>query len=121
MKESFTTRCASDTARAAHSLSGTRVWPLLQGIGDIPDILRQFLQIKCGKQEEKTQENTKLALMSAMTSGCASCEARHARTFNLDDAAAAATRGGGMGPAQCPYQKEGNGAVAFATTHDGTM
>jgi hypothetical protein len=56
-----------------------------------------------------------------MKSGSASCEARHARTFSFDEAAAAATRGGGKGPPQCPYQNEGNGAVALATTQEGTI
>jgi hypothetical protein len=41
--------------------------------------------------------------------------------FNLEEAAAAAARGGGRGPAQCAYQNDGKGAVALAPTQEGTM
>ena len=54
-----------------------------------------------------------------MYSGCALSIERQTRMFNLEEAAAAAARGGGRGPAQ--YQNDGKGAVALAPTQEGTM
>jgi hypothetical protein len=59
--------------------------------------------------------------MLSITRGVAQLKARHARTLTFEDATAASTRGGGMGPAQCTYQNEGNGAVALDPTQEGTM